>query len=160
MWDFTSRPAAEITLINLGTNDFNPINNITAAQFKQSYIDLITTILTTWPDTQIVVLSLWGGFSASGSTYVQNSAFVSEIEDVVKHFNNGSLNLRGECEACQVYLFNTTGVLQQNDIGPQWHPTDFGHLKLASHLMQYVRLIFGWEIEQTGPEVQHETLYW
>lgn len=26
--------------------------------------------------------------------------------------------------------------------------------------MQYIKLIFGWELEQTGPEVQHDTLYW
>jgi hypothetical protein len=26
--------------------------------------------------------------------------------------------------------------------------------------MQYIRLKFGWEFAATGPEVQHETLYW
>lgn len=39
--------------------------------------------------------------------------------------------------------------------GPLYHPTDVGHVKLASHLMQYIKLTFGWEFEQTGPEVQH-----
>lgn len=160
LWNFTAHAAADITLINLGTNDFNPTNNITAAQFTQSYIDLISTIHGTWPHTQIIVLSLWGGFEASGATYAQTPAFEPQIQDVVKHFNNGSLNTRGECDSCWVYYFNTTGILQHNDIGPQYHPTDVGHLKLASHLMQYVRLVFGWELEQTGPEVQHETLYW
>jgi hypothetical protein len=160
LWDFTAHPAADITLINIGTNDNNPTNNISAAQFTQSYIDLITTIHKTWPSTQIIVLSLWGGFSPSGATYVQSGAFEPEIESVVKHFNNGSLNSRGECKGCFVYYFNTTGILQQNDIGPQHHPTDVGHVKLASHLMQFVRLVFGWELEQTGPEVLHETLYW
>jgi hypothetical protein len=122
--------------------------------------DIITTVHSTWPSTQIIVLSLWGGFGASGATYTQNSALVEEIESVVRHFNNGSLNTRGECATCNVYYFNTTGILQKNDIGPQYHPTDVGQIKLASHLMQYIKLVFGWEFRQTGPEVQHETLYW
>jgi hypothetical protein len=44
--------------------------------------------------------------------------------------------------------------------GPQYHPTDVGHIKLASHLMQYIKLKFGWIFEATGPEVQADTLYW
>ena len=45
LWNFTAHPAADITLINIGTNDANPVNNISTAQFTQSYKDLITTIL-------------------------------------------------------------------------------------------------------------------
>jgi hypothetical protein len=160
LWNFTAHPAADITLINIGTNDANPVNNISTAQFTQSYKDLITTIHSTWPSTKIIVLSLWGGFGASGATFTQNSALVPEIESVVRHFNNGSLNTRGECAGCWVYYFNTTGILQKNDIGPQYHPTDVGQIKLASQLMMYVKLVFGWEFRQTGPDVQHETLYW
>lgn len=26
--------------------------------------------------------------------------------------------------------------------------------------MQYIKLTFGWMFEETGPEVQHDTLYW
>jgi len=44
--------------------------------------------------------------------------------------------------------------------GPQYHPTDVGHIKLASHLMQYIKLKFGWVFGATGPEVQADTLYW
>lgn len=160
LWNFTSRPAADITLINIGTNDHNPVNNVTAAEFKQSYIDLVSEVQATWPETRIVILSLWGGFSASNATYVQDSIFSSEVQEVVKHFNNGSLNERGQCASCKVYYFNTTGILQHNDINPLYHPTDVGHVKLASHLMQYIKLIFGWDFRQTGPEVQHDTMYW
>jgi hypothetical protein len=59
-----------------------------------------------------------------------------------------------------VHLFNTTGILQHNDIGPQWHPTDVGQIKVASHLLQYVKEKFGYEFAATGPEVQSHTLYW
>lgn len=41
--------------------------------------------------------------------------------------------------------------------GPLYHPTDVGHIKVASHLMQYIKLTFGWIFQQTGPEVQHGT---
>lgn len=49
--------------------------------------------------------------------------------------------------------------MQHNDIGPAWHPTDVGHIKIASHLIQYVRVKFGWELYANGPEVFHDTLY-
>lgn len=94
-----------------------------------------------------------------GNTYRQSAGFPSEIQTVVRHFTkDGSLDqLDGQGF---VHYFNTTGILEHNDIGPLYHPTDVGHVKLASHLMQYIRLVFGWDLEQTGPEVQHATLYW
>lgn len=49
--------------------------------------------------------------------------------------------------------------MQHNDIGPGYHPTDVGHVKLASHLIQYIKLKFDWVLYSTGPEVQHDTLY-
>lgn len=59
-----------------------------------------------------------------------------------------------------VHVFNTTGLLQHNDIAPQWHPTDVGQIKVAFSLIQYIRMKFGWELELNGPELFHETLYW
>ncbi|KAJ4298693.1 hypothetical protein N0V88_003725 [Collariella sp. IMI 366227] len=50
--------------------------------------------------------------------------------------------------------------MQHNDIGPQWHPTDVGAIKVASHLQQYIHMKFDWDLYATGPEVLHETLYW
>lgn len=50
--------------------------------------------------------------------------------------------------------------MQHNDIGPQYHPTDMGYIKIASHMIQYIKLMFGWTLYATGPEVQHDTLYW
>lgn len=61
-WDFSKHPAADITVINIGTNDFNPVNNITSAEFTASYIQLINEIHARWPKSQIIVLSLWEGF--------------------------------------------------------------------------------------------------
>ncbi|KAK5115430.1 hypothetical protein LTR85_009890 [Meristemomyces frigidus] len=159
-WDFAAHPAADITVINIGTNDNNTANNVTATGYYNSYIQLINEIHTRWPQSQIIVISLWSGFSQVGNTWQQGAGFLDEIQNVVKYFNNGSLNGRGECSSCFVYYFNTTGILEHSDIGPLYHPTDVGHVKLASHLMQYIKLTFGWILEQTGPEVQHDTLYW
>ena len=92
------------------------------------------------------------------NTYTTASPFDDQIQGAVKHFNKGSLNERGG--EGFVYYFNTTGILQHNDIGPLGHPTDVGHVKLASHLMQYIKQVFVWMPEQVGPEVQHQTLYW
>lgn len=44
-------------------------------------------------------------------------------------------------------------------MGLEWVETDVD-FKVAAHVMQYIRLKFGWEFGATGPEVQHETLYW
>jgi hypothetical protein len=123
-------------------------------------------------DMLMLLQSLWNGFYQSGTTYKEAGAFKDEIFNVYKHFNSPSyLSTAEKCRPgghhCNsgpqrpfVYYFNTTGILQHNDIAPQWHPTDVGHIKLASHLMQYVKQTFGWEFEATGPEIQHETLYW
>ena len=59
-----------------------------------------------------------------------------------------------------MHYFDTKGILQHNDIAPRDHPTDVGHLKIASHLLQWVKIKLGWELGATGPEVQHDTLYW
>jgi hypothetical protein len=45
---------------------------------------------------------------------------------------------------------DTTGILQHNDINPQWHPTDVGQIKLASHMLQYLKLKFGLIFGATG----------
>ena len=54
--------------------------------------------------------------------------------------------------------FDTTGILQHNDIGPgTYHPTDIGHLKVAAHMQQYIKLKFGWGMQSTGPMVHSGT---
>lgn len=51
-----------------------------------------------------------------------------------------------------VNIFNTTGILQHNDIGPEYHPTDVGAVKVASHALQYIKLTYGWDLRNDGPE--------
>lgn len=94
--------------------------------------------------------SLWSGFYQSGTTYKQSNGFLDEILRVNDYYKDAGF----------VHYFNTTGILAHNDIGPQYHPTDFGALKVAAHMQQYIKLTFGWEFLTTGPEIQSGTLYW
>ncbi|KAF1996161.1 acetylxylan esterase [Amniculicola lignicola CBS 123094] len=149
-WNFSKDQPADIVLINLGTNDNNTANYNDPAAYYTSYIKLVSSIHETYPDAQIILMSLWNGFYGLGNSYYQSAAFVNEIQNVYKHFEKEGY----------VHYFDSTGILQHNDIGPQWHPTDVGHIKVASHVMQYIKMKFGWTLGATGPEVQHETLYW
>ncbi|KAF2268167.1 acetylxylan esterase [Lojkania enalia] len=149
-WDFGAHPAADIVLINLGTNDNNTANNVTSEQYKSSYLSFVAQVHEVYPNAQIILMSLWNGFYSIGNSYAQAGAFIDEIYQVYEHYKDGGY----------VHYFNSTGILQHNDIAPQYHPTDVGHIKIASHVMQYIRIKFGWEFGAVGPEVQHETLYW
>ena len=44
LWDFSAPPQADITVINIGTNDNNTSNNITGPEFQSTYIDFIANI--------------------------------------------------------------------------------------------------------------------
>ncbi|PNS20172.1 hypothetical protein CAC42_5622 [Sphaceloma murrayae] len=149
-WDFASHPAADLTLINIGTNDNNTANNVTQAEFYNSYLELIDGIHKVWPTTQIVIMTLQFYFYQSGTTYKQSRGFVDEILAVDEHYRGAGF----------VHLFDTSGILAHNDVGPQYHPTDVGALKIATHLMRYVNMKFGWELLAEGPMVQSGTLYW
>ncbi|GES59898.1 GDSL-like lipase/acylhydrolase domain protein [Aspergillus terreus] len=149
-WDPTARRAADLVVINLGTNDSRDPNNIPGGEFYNAYVELVDDIHRVWPAAQIILMGLWGEFEATGNTYVQKPLYVSEIQRVYQHFEGQGF----------VHYFDTKGILQHNDIAPRDHPTDVGHLKIASHLLQWVKIKLGWELGATGPEVQHDTLYW
>ncbi|KAH6628381.1 Lipase, GDSL-like protein [Chaetomium tenue] len=175
-WDFKKHPAADIVVINIGTNDHNQANNVST----EAYIDALTKIIQgvhgKYPKAQVIVMSLWLGFYQSGNTYFPRApdGWVKEIYQMVKWFNSDAYlrnptiydgvtkktSKTGKKAKPFVHYFNTTGIMQHNDIGPQWHPTDVGAIKVASHLQQFIRIKFDWNFYATGPEVFHETLYW
>lgn len=120
--------------------------------------------------------TLWLGFYQYGNSYLPNSpdGFEPQVRAVHDYFNspaylaspvvyNGVTNRTWHLNATSepfLHLLNTSGILQHNDIGPQYHPTDVGAVKVASHALQYIKLVLGWELLANGPEIQHETLYW
>jgi hypothetical protein len=134
---------------------------------------IIVMVPTTWRRVRPTspadnLQSLWLGFERTGNTFssVSHKGFISEIRDMIAMFNSEAylrdpmtydgptktVSRTGKKTEPFVHLFNTTGILQHNDIGPQWHPTDVGAIKVASHLLQYIKLTLGWELEATGPE--------
>ncbi|KAK0612917.1 Lipase, GDSL-like protein [Bombardia bombarda] len=175
-WDFSKRPAADIVVINIGTNDQNAANNVSTPVYIDALTKIIQGVHGKWPEAQVVVMSLWLGFYQSGNSYLPNApqGFVKEVYEMCKWFNSddylrnptvydGVKKKTSKTDKSAkpfVHYFNTTGIMQHNDIGPQWHPTDVGAIKVASHLQQFIRMTFGWELYATGPEVFHETLYW
>ncbi|PQE24456.1 GDSL-like Lipase Acylhydrolase protein [Rutstroemia sp. NJR-2017a BBW] len=173
LWDFSKQKPADLVIINIGTNDSNQANNVSSTDYVASYIKLIEGIHAVWPDAQVIIMSLWEGFYAYGNSYAQSQGFVSEIYGVYQYFNTqkylsnptlynprtNSTYSSHKASAPFVSYFNTTGIMQHNDIGPAYHPTDVGHIKVASHLIQYVKTKFNWPLYATGPEVFHDTLY-
>ncbi|KAK4157028.1 lipase [Chaetomidium leptoderma] len=175
-WDFKKHPAADIVVINIGTNDNNEANNVSTEAYIDGLAKIIQGVHGKWPEAQVVVMSLWLGFYQSGNTYLPEApqGWVNEIYEMVKWFNSDAYlsnpivydgvtkKTSKTCKKAKpfVHHFNTTGILQHNDIGPQWHPTDVGAIKVASHLQQFIRIKFDWDLYATGPEVFHETLYW
>ncbi|KAK5636170.1 hypothetical protein RRF57_011882 [Xylaria bambusicola] len=109
---------------------------------------------------------LWLGFYQYGNSYAQYQGFQQELEEIVTYFNSDEYLSApkiwdGVTETTEtlstpsehfVHFFRTKGILQHNDISPQYHPTDVGAIKVASHLLQYIKLTFGWNLVATGPE--------
>ncbi|KAF4412768.1 Cellulase/esterase CelE [Colletotrichum fructicola] len=173
-WDFSRNPAADLVVINLGTNDANAANNVTKSTYVESYKKLIQGVHGKWPEAQVIIMQMWQGFFQDGNTYGQNTDLRDEVYSVYEYFNTeeylsdpitwdaitNTTSTTGKPAKPFAHFFNTTGILQHNDIAPQWHPTDVGQIKVASHLIQYITLKLGWPLYATGPEVYHETLYW
>jgi hypothetical protein len=151
------------------------IEGVHAVWPNAQIILVVSYIKIAHPSLLILFKSLWLGFYASGNTYMQSGdGFVPQIQGIYEYFNSKEYlqnpilydpiknTTYASHKPCQpfVHYFNTTGLMQHNDIGPQWHPTDAGHIKLASHLIQYIKLKFNWVLYATGPEVFHDTTYW
>ncbi|KAJ9155552.1 Lipase, GDSL-like protein [Pleurostoma richardsiae] len=175
-WNFSTQQSADLVIINIGTNDQNSYNNVTTETYVDSLTKLIQGVHGVWPEAQVVLMSLWLGFYQYGNTFYDNGddPINTGIYSVYQYFNtkdyldnpvvyDGVTNkTRKLCKKSEafVHLFNTTGILQHNDIGPQYHPTDVGAIKVASHAIQFIKLTLGWDLAARGLEIQHDTLYW
>ena len=56
LWDFAKHPAADIVLINLGTNDNNTVNNVSSQAYYDSYLQLIDGVHNVWPQSKVVIM--------------------------------------------------------------------------------------------------------
>ena len=106
LWDFTAHQQSDIVVMNLGTNDNNTHNNVTNDKYLNTYIDFVAEVHGKYPHAQIILIALWNGFDQVGNTYQQGGAFMDEIQQVYAHYKHTGY----------VHYFNTTGILQHNDI--------------------------------------------
>jgi lysophospholipase L1-like esterase len=123
-WDFAKEGMADIVLIHAGTNDGNGANHVSRDQFLASYLSFVQSVHGVYPKAHIVLVSLWSGFYTTGVSWAQSGAWVDEIYSIYEAFKDEGW----------LHYFNTTGILQHNDIGPQAHPTDVGHVKVCHTL--------------------------
>lgn len=165
-WDFDEHVPADLVIINLGTNDANDANDVDPLNYVADYKKLIQGVHGKWPNAHVIIMKMWIGFYQSGNSYFQNHDLANEVYSVYEYFNSDEYlsapviydpvkNLTKKMtEPIEpfVHFFNTTGILQHNDVAPLWHPTDVGHIKVASHLIQYINSKFGWDLQATGPE--------
>jgi hypothetical protein len=56
VWDFGKHAAADIVVINIGTNDANSANNVTTEGYVAQYKMLIEGIHAVWPDAEIILI--------------------------------------------------------------------------------------------------------
>ncbi|CAI7662585.1 unnamed protein product [Penicillium pancosmium] len=148
-FDVKGDQATDLFLIQMGGNDHRHPNEIPGRNYYHGYIDLIDDLHKTHPHATVLLVSQWGSWKQDGLSFVPNEVYEDEHRAIHEHYKDQGF----------VYYFSTKGLLQHNDINPKNHPTDVGHIKLASHLLQWVRLVLRWELEPLG-EVTHGTLYW
>ncbi|KAL1846697.1 hypothetical protein Plec18170_008987 [Paecilomyces lecythidis] len=148
-YDVTAEQPADLVILQMGGNDHRPPNEIPGDKFEEAYIEMIEDIHNVWPHADVVLMSQWGDFVRSGTGWRGTTIYEPETMRVLEHFKDQGF----------VHYFNTDGILAHNDINPKNHPTDVGHIKLASHLLQWTRVVLGWELEPMG-EMTHSTLYW
>lgn len=55
-WDFSRNPAADLVVINLGTNDANAANKVTKSTYVESYKKLIQGVHGKWPEAQVIIM--------------------------------------------------------------------------------------------------------
>ena len=55
-WDFTAQQPADLVVINIGTNDNNPANNVPGADYYNDYVTLVEHLHAIWPDAQVVLM--------------------------------------------------------------------------------------------------------
>ncbi|KAL7621439.1 hypothetical protein AAE478_008761 [Parahypoxylon ruwenzoriense] len=164
-WDFDKQETTPgIVVINLDTN-------VSTTAYVDAYTNLVQGVHGKYPEARVVVMM---GFYASGNSYAQVQGYEQELKDIVAYFNSaeylsapviwdGTTNTTTTLDKPSdpfVHYLSTRGIMQHNDIGPLWHPTDVGAITVASHLSQFIKSTFGWELAATGPEIFHDTTYW
>jgi hypothetical protein len=106
-WDFAAQQAADLVLINIGTNDRN---NVSKALFQDTYIKFVGKVHEVWPKANIILMSLTNGHSLWGVEWRQNSFYKEEILAVYEKYKPQGF----------VHYFDTKGIMAHNDVVSQF----------------------------------------
>ncbi|GAM24435.1 hypothetical protein SAMD00019534_076100 [Acytostelium subglobosum LB1] len=121
LWDFDSyQPNAVV--INLGTNDFDSQPNPPADLFEQTYLQLIKTLNTVYPNQPKIFLVCGPMISGACCDYVKS---VAESSD-------------------QLTYIDLQNILEPSDIGCQGHPNISGHIKMSNISLPIIQKVMGW----------------
>lgn len=55
-WDFKKHPAADIVVINIGTNDHNAANNVSTTAYIDALTKIIQGVHGKYPKAQVIVM--------------------------------------------------------------------------------------------------------
>lgn len=125
LWDF-SNYSAKLIVVNLGTNDQNlGADSTPSATFQSRYTTFLQNIRAKHPIADIFVLRTFNGY------------YVAETQAAV--------NARVSAGDTKVYFVDTSGWLTSgtSDFNDWFHPSDSGHLKVASRLAPILQPYLG-----------------
>jgi hypothetical protein len=86
-WDFSKKPAADIVVINLGTNDNNSANNVTADGFVAQYKMLVEGVHKVYPRAQIILM-VGNSSMISSPKLMKESLFGKALAALATHMCN------------------------------------------------------------------------
>ena len=126
----------DVTVINLGTNDFNCSETDTSL-FRKKYKKFLKAIRTTYPETQIVCVV----GPMLNDSYPVNS--LSTIRYLIQSILEQAENNGDE----KLYYFEMSAQTGDLEYGADWHPSIAQQQKNAVELTGFLASITGWRSE-------------
>jgi len=123
----------DVTVINLGTNDFN-CGVIDTSLFRKEYAKLIRTVRQNYPDTKIVCLV----GSMLNDNYPANSL------STIRYLIQTIMEQESEEGDSQIYYYELSPQTGNLGYGADWHPSVAQQKKNALELTTYLSSIMGW----------------
>jgi acyl-CoA thioesterase-1 len=132
-WASRPLPAADLVVIELGTNDFSA--HLTAPAFKRDYTRLVANVRAGSPRAQLLCLSLW-----------RSSHYGYEGESLLTYNKIVADGCQGGAFVWISALYDGKGARQPAGMATflgrsdSFHPTDIGHRGIANAIEQTLRL--------------------
>jgi lysophospholipase L1-like esterase len=118
-WDFT-RYQPDVTIINLGTNDFGPGDP--GVPYESAYVAFVQAVRAKYANTRFILIDMYGGVR------------LTRINDVV-----AALAATGETRV-ESLSFSAA----QNNLGCNQHPNAAGQAAMGAVLSTQLRTLMGW----------------